>query len=260
MSMRIGGAMPGQGYFAGGAGAKPVSGSDAYSKNIEEQIRNAEKRLQNLSRDDKISPDERRKKQQELRKEITELQAELRQHEIELRQEEWQQKTQNTAMGSREKGTGADMEDMLGGEIHIRGKGGRKRAGFSDAGMRAMISADASLKQADVQGAVKEAMEGKAGVLESEIKLDQARGADTAKKEMELADLKEGAADPTADQLKTLSNANKEMQSAGSKAGEETAAEGPEAAKERKQDAEGKDTDKNGIAKPEEEGKKDSGK
>ena len=102
--MRIGSSTPAQGYFAGGAGNKPVSGSDAYSKNIEEQIRNAEKKLQDLSKDEKIPPDERMKKQQEIRKEITELQAQLRQHEMEIRQEERQQKS-----------SGTSMEDMLGG-------------------------------------------------------------------------------------------------------------------------------------------------
>ena len=64
--MRIGSSTSAQGYFAGDTGSKPVSGSDAYSKNIEEQIRNAEKKLQDLSKDDKIPPDERMKKQQEL--------------------------------------------------------------------------------------------------------------------------------------------------------------------------------------------------
>ena len=199
--MRIGSSTLAQGYFAGGAGSKPVSGSDAYSKNIEEQIRNAEKKLQDLSKDDKIPPDERMKKQQEIRKEITELQTELRQHEMEIRQGERQQKA-----------SGTSMEDMLGGETQVRGKGGKKGTGFSDAGMKAMISADASIKQADIQGSVKTTMEGKAGVLESEIKLDKARGADTAKKEEELADLQAGVSGLTSGQLKTLSAANKEME------------------------------------------------
>ncbi len=209
--MRIGSSILQQGYSAGGTGSKPVFASDAYSKNIEEQIRNAEKKLQDLSGDDKIPPDERMKKQQEIRKEITELQMQLRQHEMEIRQQERQQKS-----------SGTSMEDMLGGETHVRGKEGKKGTGFSDAGMRAMISAGASIKQAGIQGAVKTTMEGKTGVLESEIKLDKERGEDTAKKEAELADLQTGVSDLTSGQLKTLSAANKEME----KAGEEEAAAG----------------------------------
>lgn len=239
--MRIGSSTPGQGYFAGGAGSKPVSGSDAYSKNIEEQIRNAEKKLQDLSKDDKIPPDERMKKQQEIRKEITELQTQLRQHEMEIRQEERQKKA-----------SGTSMEDMLGGETHTKGKGGKKGTGFSDAGMKAMISADVSIKQADVQGAVKTTMEGKAGVLESEIKLDKDRGTDTAKKEAELADLQAGVSDLTSDQMKTLSAANKEMEKAGE---EENATEAPTATEKKKQDPGVKEAAENGIVNTDDERK-----
>ena len=239
--MRIGSSTPGQGYFAGGAGSKPVSGSDAYSKNIEEQIRNAEKKLQDLSKDDKIPPDERMKKQQEIRKEITELQTELRQHEMEIRQEERQQKA-----------SGTSMEDMLGGETQVRGKGEKKGTGFSDAGMKAMISADASIKQADIQGSVKTTMEGKAGVLESEIKLDKARGADTAKKEEELADLQAGVSGLTSGQLKTLSAANKEMEKAEE---EEAATEGSATTKEKKLDQRVKEAAENGTVNTDDEQK-----
>ena len=239
--MRIGSSTPAQGYFAGGTGSKPVSGSDAYSKNIEEQIRNAEKKLQDLSKDDKIPPDERMKKQQEIRKEITELQTQLRQHEMEIRQGERQQKS-----------SGTSMEDMLGGETRVRGKSGKKGTGFSDAGMKAMISADASIKQADIQGSVKTTMEGKAGVLESEIKLDKDRGEDTAKKEAELADLQAGVSDLTSGQLETLSAANKEMEEAGK---EETAAEGSATIKGKKQDPGVKEATENGIVNTDDEGK-----
>ncbi len=71
--MRIGSPTHSQGYFNGGAGSKPISANDAYSKNLEEQIRNAEKKLQDLSKDDRLPPDQKMKKQQEIRKEITEL-------------------------------------------------------------------------------------------------------------------------------------------------------------------------------------------
>ena len=207
------------------------------------------------------------KKQQEIRKEITELQTELRQHEMEIRQEERQQKA-----------SGTSMEDMLGGETHVRGKSGKKGTGFSDGGMKAMISADVSIKQADVQEAVKTTMEGKAGVLESEIKLDKARGADTAKKEEELADLQAGVSDLTSGQLKTLSAANKEMEEdaslarssedpqsrgglpwaepRGSKAGEEeNATEAPAATEKKKQDPGVKEAAENGTVNTDDERK-----
>jgi len=49
-----------------------------------------------------------------------------------------------------------------------------------------MISADSSMKRAKVQGSMATQMEGRAGVLESEIKQDAGKG-NTEKKEEELA-------------------------------------------------------------------------
>ena len=79
--------------------------------------------------------------------------------------------------------------------------------------MRAMISADSSMKQAKVQGSMATQMEGRAGVLESEIKQDAGKG-NTEKKEEELADLQAKAQSATAAQMSSLSDANKSMEEA----------------------------------------------
>lgn len=57
-------------------------------------------------------------------------------------------------------------------------------------------------------------MEGRAGVLESEIKLDKMRGNDTQKKEEELADVEQKAQAATSSQLSTLADASKTMEEA----------------------------------------------
>ena len=75
-----------------------------------------------------------------------------------------------------------------------------------------MISADSSIKQAKVQGSMATQMEGRAGVLESEIKQDAGKG-NTEKKE-ELADLKAKAQSATAAQMSSLSDANRSMEEA----------------------------------------------
>ena len=90
---------------------------------------------------------------------------------------------------------------------------GAKGTGLSQAGMRAMISADSSMKQAKVQGSMATQMEGRAGVLESEIKQDAGKG-NTEKKEEELADLQAKAQSATASQMSSLSDANKSMEEA----------------------------------------------
>ena len=74
--------------------------------------------------------------------------------------------------------------------------------------MQAMISADSSMKQAKVQGSVAVQMEGKASVLESEIKMDQGRGVSTEKKEEELANVQSKAQAATASQMSALADAN----------------------------------------------------
>lgn len=72
-----------------------------------------------------------------------------------------------------------------------------------------MISADSSMKQAKVQGSMTTQMQGKAGVLEIEIKLDRDRGGSTEKKEQELADMQAKAQAATSSKLFTLADANR---------------------------------------------------
>ena len=139
------------------------------------------------------------RKRQEIQQEITTLNQQLRQHQIEQRKEQ------------QSKGTSID--DMLGGSRKTA-KPGKKGSGLSQESMQAMISADNSMKQAEVQGSMAVQMEGRAGVLESEIQMDKGRGANTKKKEEELADLQANAQEATAAQISTLADASKVMEEA----------------------------------------------
>ena len=80
--------------------------------------------------------------------------------------------------------------------------------------MTAMISVGSALKQATIQGNTAKKLEGRAGVLESEIKLDKSRGGDTRAKEEELAELEQAAMKTTSSQMSTLNDANKTMEEA----------------------------------------------
>ena len=80
--------------------------------------------------------------------------------------------------------------------------------------MEALISADASMKQASVHGGTAKKMEGKANVLEMEIQLDSSRGGDTGLKKEELAKTKAVAEQATASQMESLAQAGKTMQEA----------------------------------------------
>ena len=145
--------------------------NDSVSKNIQNQIANAQQEINNLNQ-------------------------QLRQHQIEQRKEQQSKKS--------------SMDDIVAGTKNTSAK---KGTGLSQAGMWAMISADSSMKQAKVQGSMATQMEGRAGVLESEIKQDAGKG-NTEKKEEELADLQSKAQSATAAQMSSLSDANKSMEEA----------------------------------------------
>ena len=174
--------------------------ADSYSKNIQNQIANAQKQLQELSSNEDMTLEEKMKKRQEIQQQISDLNMQLRQHQIEQRKEKQQAK-------------GSSMDDMLGGTGNTgSAKAGNKNTGLSQASMTAMISADTSIKQAKVQGSVATSMEGRAGVLESEIKNNH--GSDVTKKQEELADVTQKAQAATASQMNTLAEANKAVEEA----------------------------------------------
>ena len=170
--------------------------ADSYSKNIQNQIANAQKQLQELSSNEDMTLEEKMKKRQEIQQQISDLNMQLRQHQMEQRKEKQQAK-------------GTSMDDMLGGTKG--GKSGSKSAGLSQASMTAMISADTSIKQAKVQGSVAASMEGRANVLKAEVKQD---GGNVEAKKKEIAELEQKAENATASQMNTLAEANKTMEEA----------------------------------------------
>lgn len=184
---------------AGGSGMNMQT--DSVSRNIQNQILNAQKKLQELSSNEEMTPEEKMKKRQEIQQDIASLNQQLRQH-LAARKNEQKQK-------------GSSMNDMLPDHSKTKSaRNGGKGNALSQVGMQAMISADATMKQAQVQGSVAAQMEGRAGVLEAEIKQDAGRGGDTSRKEAELAGLKEKAQEVTTSQISTLAEAGKAMEEA----------------------------------------------
>lgn len=175
---------------------------DSACRDIQKQIEQTQKRLSDLSENEEMPIEEKMKKRQEIQKEITELNQQLRQRQIEVRKQAQQQKKENTA----DRQNGREQKTQSG----AAGAG----SGMSGAGMQAMISADISMKQAQVQGRVATQLEGRSHVLESEIKMDKSRGSDTSKKEEELADLKQSIQDVSASQGETLAEAGKTLREA----------------------------------------------
>jgi len=169
---------------------------DSISRNLKNQIANAQKKLQELSSNQELSLEEKMKKRQEIQQEISSLTQQLRQHQIELRKQQ-----QNKSSNYVDELTGAGYDDTE------KNKGSKRQVGgISQGKMSAMISADSAMKQAQVQGSVATQINGKAGVLESEIAMDKGRGSSTEKKEQELADL-QGKMSSLADAKESISKA-----------------------------------------------------
>ena len=171
--------------------------SDSYTKNIQRQIADAQQKLQDLSSNEEFSLEDKMKKRQEIQQEITNLNQQLRQHQMEQRREQQSQKS-------------SSMDDMIAGTKHTSAK---KGTGLSQASMQAIISADTSMKQANVQGSVAAGLKGRAEVLESEIRQDAGKG-NTEKKEQELADIQGKVQSATAQQMSMVARANQEVEEA----------------------------------------------
>ena len=171
--------------------------SDSYTKNIQRQIADAQQKLQDLSSNEELSLEDKMKKRQDIQQEITNLNQQLRQHQMEQRREQQSQKS-------------SSMDDMIAGTKHTSAK---KGTGLSQASMQAIISADTSMKQANVQGSVAAGLKGRAEVLESEIRQDAGKG-NTEKKEQELADIQGKVQSATAQQMSMVARANQEVEEA----------------------------------------------
>lgn len=77
---------------------------------------------------------------------------------------------------------------------------------------KALIEADTSLKNLKNAHSMKVKLEGSSNVLASEIKIDKGRGVDTAKKEEQLAKLKDGIENSFANMGETIKDVNKAAQ------------------------------------------------
>lgn len=165
---------------------------DSQLKSIRKQIENVQQQLQNLSNNEEMPMEEKMNKRKELQQQLQDLNKLMSQRKIEILREK------------REKSTAkAKSQEPA--------QGNTDRQEFSAMGtatMQGIISADASMKQVETVQSVKISMGGKAGVLESEIKMDKGRGGSTEKKEAELADLNDRINTASADMMVQISDIN----------------------------------------------------
>ena len=109
--------------------------------------------------------------------------------------------------------------------------------------MQAIISASSAMTMVQRQGSVATSMKGREGILETEIKLDSARGGNVEKKQEELEEVQKKLRQVQTTQMDTLSDANKQLEEA-RKEDQKAEAEAKKKAEKKEKDEEVKTTDK----------------
>lgn len=180
---------------------------DPESKSLQQQIEKLQNDLKEISANADMPADTKMKKRQDIQKQISELQIQLRQHQIEVKREEREKKKEESS-----------FDDLMGIKNQTQ-QNGSLNVGMSADSMTAMVSADVSIKQANVQGNTAKKMENRANVLEVEMQLDGGRGgsSNTELKETELADAKKTAQKATSEQLASLAQAGEKLKDASEK-------------------------------------------
>lgn len=175
-----------------------LQSDDPVIKNAQSQIEELQKRIQALAKNEDMDADTKREKRQELQQQISDLQATIRQRQMELRNMK-QQESMEKAEAARAKKAPEAVKKA-------------KQAGaFTTRGLNAVLSAGNAMEISKTQGSVATSFEGRANVLETEIELDKARGADTSYKSKELSDINRRAGKSRSDQIETLGKAAKDI-------------------------------------------------
>lgn len=169
---------------------------DSVSKNIQNQIANAQKQLQELSSNENMSIEEKMKKRQEIQQEITNLNQQLMQHQTRQRNQQ-QNKNSIDSLAVKQKKRGNK-------------KTGSNKSSLSQAGMESMLAAGSSIEQSKIQGSVATKMENTAEIIKTEIKYDA--GGNTEAKQAELAAVEQKAANASAMQMDTLADAKQQIE------------------------------------------------
>lgn len=180
--------------------------TDSVSKNIRDQIANAQKQLQEISSNKEMSVEQKMKRRQEIQQQISDLNNQLRQHQIEQRKQQQEQKM------SKDEGMNRENQEGLAAKENL------PKTGLTQDSMKAMISADSSIKQAKIQGNTADSFEHRADIVKVEIELDIARAsnvvgrtANVSGKYAELAKVEQKAEDAMNSQAKTLGEVNTEI-------------------------------------------------
>lgn len=202
--MRIGNST-GSPIFTGNQAHK-AGGQDSQTQSIQKQIREVQEQLKSLGQNKEMSVEEKAAKRKELEEQLAELNKQLAERQLAKKQED------------RKKNQSAQAAN----ENPARSK--TTSGGMGTAAMQSIIGAGNSMKQVAISNGAKSQLEGKASVLETEIKIDQSQGGSTERKEAELAEVEAQINTVSNDIMSNIAEITEELNNAGTKGEKEEAA------------------------------------
>lgn len=153
--------------------------TDSYSRNIQKQIADAQKQLQELSANTDMSLEEKTKRRQEIQQEISDLNLQLRQRQIEQRREKQQQQS--------------SFDDLI---------GGKQKTGAADTGV--IVSLSTTKEQIVGLKKVQTDLQGKLRAAETEE--------ERASLQEKIDQITNGISEKAKEMQETISNAQKTEQ------------------------------------------------
>ncbi len=208
--MGVGSIKPTDGLSEGQmAGAEPT---DSVSKDIQNEIMNAQRQMQELSSKEDISAEEKMKKRQELRQEISNLNTQLRRHQAELSRQQRKAAMTENAQAEKENAQ-AEKENVQAKEDTAEERKDTGN-GMSRRQMQAIAVTDSSMERTRRQEMVIARIEGGIAILQGEISQDEVLGMDTERKREELDKQQEKVLKATASRFSALGESRKAMKEA----------------------------------------------
>lgn len=171
-----------------------VQKKDSVIEGIQKQINNIQKQMLSLSENDKLSIEDKMARQKELQKQLDGLNKMMLERNMEVKKQEQEKKSKAVNEG---------LKDQL-------PKDENSNAARFDH-MQDFISIGNSLNTVKTQGSIRTKLKGEVKILESEIKLDAARGADTTKKTEKLSALSARIDKITSDISENMDKVDKEI-------------------------------------------------
>ena len=168
-----------------------VSNVTSTTKNLQNQLLMKQQNLKKLSSDSSLSVDEQEKQRQELQKEIEELKRKLEQMRLKQEEEKKAEAAEEKKEIDLEKVTESQKEKEENNTFAVEQNEDHKKevAELSADEVQKMMDTNLFLKEELVQQGVEYDQKNLVRVISGEVKQDELRGLDTAKKEEEMEDI-----------------------------------------------------------------------